>query len=190
MTDSAPYDHRNCTSLFGYSAAVHVRSGGSCELCGAGDSSDFDWWRQLTVEHLIGEGQGGYLRSIKVALSERFPELDGVAAAELAARLDAINTVSACQFCNATTSRTRTDVSMTELISGATSREAAEAAVRTACEAIVASKRADVKWKIDSVRAAWIETIAPSHKRSGDGRLHQEISRSGVRRSPRKPFRK
>jgi hypothetical protein len=59
MNDRPPYDFRNCTSLFGYSAAVHVRSGGSCELCDAGDSSDFDWWRQLTVEHLIGEGQGG-----------------------------------------------------------------------------------------------------------------------------------
>ena len=96
MNDRPPYDFRNCTSLFGYSAAVHVRSGGSCELCDAGDSSDFDWWRQLTVEHLIGEGQGGYLRSIKAALSERFPELDAVAAVEVAARLDAINTVSAC----------------------------------------------------------------------------------------------
>lgn len=175
MNDRPRYDYRNCTSLFGYSAAVHIRSGGCCELCGAGDSSDFDWWRQLTVEHLIGEGQGGYLRSIKAAVSERFPALEAVAALELTARLDAINTVSACQFCNATTSRTRTDVSMTELIAKCTWAEEVEATVRAACETILASKRVNVRWKIDSVRAAWSETIAPAHQRGGDGRLHQEF---------------
>lgn len=172
MTPRPPYDHRNCQSLFGYSAAVHVRSGGSCELCGAGDSSDFDWWRQLTVEHLIGEGQGGYLKSIKLAVSHRVPELASAESAELSARLDAMNTISACQFCNATTSRTRTDVSMSELITGAVDVEAVEAAVRTACEAILDSKRADVRWKLASVRAAWSESIR--HERGGSGRLHRE----------------
>lgn len=59
------YDHRNCKSLFGYAAAVHIRSGGICELCGAGGGAlDFDLWRQYTVEHVIGESQGGYLKAI------------------------------------------------------------------------------------------------------------------------------
>ena len=56
MTD---YDYRNCQSLFGYAAKVHERSGGVCQLCGAGTAGlDFDLWRQMTVEHLIGESQG------------------------------------------------------------------------------------------------------------------------------------
>jgi hypothetical protein len=45
------YDYRNCQSLFGYAAKVHERSGGVCQLCGAGGPEvDFDFWRQLTVE--------------------------------------------------------------------------------------------------------------------------------------------
>src|SRR5205807_243716 len=56
------YDYRNCQSLFGYAAKVHERSGGVCQLCSAGAAGlDFDLWRQMTVEHLIGESQGGYL---------------------------------------------------------------------------------------------------------------------------------
>lgn len=54
------YDYRNCQSLFGYAAKVHERPGAVCQLCSAGGPEvDFDFWRQLTVEHLIGEGQGG-----------------------------------------------------------------------------------------------------------------------------------
>jgi hypothetical protein len=124
---------------------------------------------------LIGEDQGGYLKTIKLAVADRFPELVPNESTVLSARLDAMNTISACQFCNATTSRTRTDVSMTELIAGATSTEAVEAAVRTACETILDSKRADVKWKLASVRAAWSETIR--HERGGVGRFHSGVVR-------------
>jgi hypothetical protein len=162
MTDRSGYDYRNCASLFGYSAAVHVRSGGICQLCGMGaDFVDFDSWRQLTVEHLIGEGQGGYLRSMRLAIAEHFPDLDSLAANELASRLDAINTVSACSFCNSTTSRNRAEVSMTELILTSDSPERLEAAVRTACEAILATKKEDVRWKLQSVCRAFDELVAP-----------------------------
>lgn len=70
------YDYRNCQSLFGYAAAVHERSGGVCQLCGCGaDRLDFDLWRQMTVEHLIGSSQGGYLAQIRSALEQRLPGL-------------------------------------------------------------------------------------------------------------------
>jgi hypothetical protein len=60
------YHYRNCQSLFGYAAEVHRHSGGVCELCGAGATGiDFDLWRRLTVEHLIGESQGGYAKQIR-----------------------------------------------------------------------------------------------------------------------------
>ena len=96
MTD---YNYRNCQSLFGYAAKVHERSGGVCQLCGAGAAGlDFDLWRQMTVEHLIGESQGGYLSQILASLAGRFPGLSAAERAELAAQIDAANTVTACSF--------------------------------------------------------------------------------------------
>ena len=77
------YDYRNCQSLFGYAAKVHERSGAVCQLCGAGTAGlDFDLWRQMTVEHLIGESQGGYLRQISASLADRFPGAQVAATAE------------------------------------------------------------------------------------------------------------
>ena len=70
----------------------------------------------MTVEHLIGESQGGYLRQISANLAHRFPGLSPAERAELAARIDAANTVTACSFCNATTSRAQAPASMTSLI--------------------------------------------------------------------------
>jgi hypothetical protein len=77
-----------------------------CQLCGAGAAElDFDLWRQMTVEHLIGESQGGYRYQISASLAHRFPGLGPDEIAELATRIDAANTVTACSFCNATTSQ-------------------------------------------------------------------------------------
>src|SRR5438552_1515445 len=92
-----PYDYRNCSSLFGYSAQVHIRSGGMCELCGCGaERIDFDLWRQMTVEHLLGESQGGYPRQIREALLTRFPDLTPDDVARLTSVIDEANTVTAC----------------------------------------------------------------------------------------------
>ena len=61
-----PYDYRNCQSLFGYALNVHRRSGCVCQFCGcsAGEQVDFDVWRQMSVEHIIGRktsGMSGWL---------------------------------------------------------------------------------------------------------------------------------
>ncbi len=161
---TADYDCRNCSSLFGYSAEVHLRSGGVCQLCGAGDGAlDFDFWRQLTVEHLIGQGQGGYLNQIRDRLAERFPEMDPGDVRQLATRIDAANTVTACQFCNSTTSRTTAPVSMTEAILQApdgSEDEIFECITRDLAAALE-SKRETVRWKLASVRRAFDELIAP-----------------------------
>lgn len=123
----ADYDYRNCASLFGYAATVHARSGGIGQLCGAGaDRVDFDWWRQLTVEHLVGEKQGGYLRSIRSALSQRLPQVAPGELAELSRRIDEANTVTACSFCNSTTSRDLAPKSMQDLIAEAAAGTAAD----------------------------------------------------------------
>jgi hypothetical protein len=86
-------------------------------LCGAGrEAVNFDLWRQLTVAHLIGQSQGGYLKEIGQSVREQFPELDDDEVARLVRQIDETNTVTACSFCNSTTSRMKCDRSMGELI--------------------------------------------------------------------------
>jgi hypothetical protein len=160
----ADYDYRNCQSLFGYAAQVHTRSGGVCQLCGAGSRNvDFDFWRQLTVEHLIGESQGGYLRDIKKALTERFPTMDHKELLDLATRIDDANTITACHFCNATTSHTRAPISMTAAIveSPDGPLDAIYNHVTQDLARILSSKRADVAWKLSAVRAQFDKAVAP-----------------------------
>ena len=174
MTD---YDYRNCQSLFGYAAKVHVRSGGVCQLCGAGTARlDFDLWRQMTVEHLIGESQGGYLRQISASLTDRFPGLSPGERAGLAARMDAANTVTACSFCNATTSRAQAPTSMTSLIETAPdgTPEEIRRHVTVGLDGILAAKRKDVAWKLASVRKAFDSRVAPA---LADARLRRQPSR-------------
>ena len=158
------YDYRNCLSLFGYAAEVHRRSGGACQLCDAGTMGlDFDLWRQMTVEHLIGESQGGYFKQVKAALACRFPGLADGEVALLAAGIDAANTVTACSFCNSTTSRDRARVSMTELVETAPngSRDQVLKHVREALDEVLAGKRRAVRWKLASVRKAFESQIVP-----------------------------
>jgi len=158
-----PYDYRNCQSLFGYAERVHARSGGVCELCGAGsDRIDFDLWRQLSVEHLIGESQGGYPRQITSALSVKFPDLSPGELQALVTRIDLANTVTACSFCNSSTSRNRAARSMTDLIGLSDDGPGATVETITASLAsLLVTKRAEVVWKLVSVRAAFDERIAP-----------------------------
>ncbi len=158
------YDYRNCTSLFGYAASVHVRSGAICQLCGCGrgERPDFDLWRQLTVEHLIGESQGGHLQKIRLAVDARFPNLPPEQREELSARIDAANTITACSFCNSTTSRDRSGRSMTELIMNSDSGpEETYLAIEVYVTSVLERKREDVEWKVASVRAAFEQLIVP-----------------------------
>ena len=158
------YDYRNCQSLFGYAARVHERSGGVCQLCGAGTAGlDFDLWRQMTVEHLIGESQGGYLRQIAASLADRFAGLAPSEIAAIATEIDAANTVTACSFCNATTSRAQAPESMTALIETAPDgrSEDIQHHVTAGLSGILAAKREEVAWKLTSVRKAFETHVAP-----------------------------
>lgn len=174
MTERQPYNHLNCQSLFGYAAFVHERSGGVCELCGAGDPGDFDWWRQLTVEHLIGKSQGGYIQQIHAAVRARFPDIGQPGQAHLVFQLDGINTVTACRSCNSMTSRAIAEHSMTDMISGSNSTDDAIAMITPVCLEILKSKRVEIAWKLLTVRAAWDQQIAAKHRWGGDERLHPE----------------
>lgn len=85
-------------------------------MCGCGDPLDFDMWRQMTVEHLIGRSQNGYIGQIRGAVAKRFPKLSSDEQENFSQRLDQANKVSACSFCNSTTSRDISEMSMTELL--------------------------------------------------------------------------
>ncbi len=154
------YNYKNCQSLFGYSYAVHLRSGGICQLCGAGSKEpSFDLWRQLTVEHIIGKKQGGYLKDIRKLVSELLPESGAAEKNKLSLAIDAANTVTVCSFCNSTTSRNVSELSMRELVSSAVSEsqnpEIIIKQVSTATREILEKKRADVAWKLKSIRSQY-----------------------------------
>lgn len=156
------YNYKNCQSLFGYSSEVHIRCKGQCQLCGCGGTPiDFDLWRQMTVEHLIGKSQGGYLKQIRELVQVTFPSYSEAEKITLSKEIDAINTVTACQFCNSTTSRDVNEFSMSQLFESAAGRkDALIQDITAACENILNKKRQLVKWKLESVREAFNEKVA------------------------------
>ncbi|MDR0776624.1 MAG: hypothetical protein LBE81_08305 [Azonexus sp.] len=158
---AAPYNHKQCQSLFGYSFDVHIRSGATCQLCGCGgESLTFDLWRQMTVEHIIGKSQGGYLKEIRLAVAECFPNLSASARESLSKEIDAINTVTACSFCNSTTSRDSSSTSMSDLIRNSTGDpNQVLKKISSALKPILDRKRSDVAWKLESVRKAYEENF-------------------------------
>jgi len=156
------YNYKNCQSLFGYSAEVHIRCKGRCQLCGCGGMPiDFDLWRQMTVEHLIGKSQGGYLKQIKELVGLSFPSYSESEKNALSKEIDAINTVTACQFCNSTTSRNVNEVSMYQMFeSSSGNRDKLIQDITSACENILSKKQLSVKWKLESVKEAFNEQVA------------------------------
>lgn len=158
------YNYKQCQSLFGYAAEVHKRSGGICQLCDAGSTElNFNLWRQLTVEHIIGKSEGGYLSQIKEAVRKRFPELSNEEKVGLAHKIEGINTVTACSFCNSTTSRHRSDVNLGDFIvkSVGTDTDLLEQ-IAQKLETILKDKRQEVGWKLLSIQNEYENNIKPT----------------------------
>ena len=180
-----PSDEAGLQSLFGYGRAAHERSGGICQLCGcgAGPDIDFDLWRQFTIEHLIGYGQGGYLGRIRPAVDSRFAHLPDADRTDLAARIHEANVVTACQFCNSTTSRDRAPFSMEDLISELP-LDLHEAMVTLAkrLQAILDGKREKVRWKLRTVYQAFSRDIRPAmlKRRKEEPALREPRDLSGL----------
>lgn len=74
-----------------------------------------------------------------------------------------MNTITACQFCNSTTSQSLHDKSMVRLINE-TDGDAEELLLKVRAElyTVLARKRADVDWKLQAVRKAFDELVRPS----------------------------
>lgn len=178
-----PYNYRNCQSLFGYASRVHIRSGGQCQLCLCGQRPvNFDLWRQMTVEHIIGKSQGGYLHQIREAVALRFPNLSVEAQEEVAQRLDEANTVSACSFCNSTTSRNINERSMSVVLNEAIGTvEDVIAHARAEFQRILEAKRRDVQWKLNSVRQAFEREVASKLAEQAANPSIERTSSSGLR---------
>ena len=169
-----PYKYKDCQSLFGYAEKVHKRSGGICQLCdaGKGEESNFDLWRQLTVEHIVGKSQGGYPKEIESAIDKCFPEISSYDKTKLVCRIDEANTITACSFCNSMTSRYRSDKVcsdekqanklMEKLITEVegTPEEVVKHIVEK-LEEIKKKKRKSVHWKLDSIRDQYRKSIKP-----------------------------
>ena len=129
-----------------------------CE-CG-GEPLDFDLWRQMTVEHLIGKSQNGYLKQIKELVEEHFESLGSEEQDQLSKEIDSINTVTACQFCNSTTSRDKNDISMVKLFTdNSGNKDLLISEVRRTCDTILIKKRKSVQWKLESVKEAFEENV-------------------------------
>ncbi|MGH8003605.1 MAG: hypothetical protein ACRECJ_02635 [Limisphaerales bacterium] len=162
--ENQEYNYRNCQSLFDYAQKVHERSGGICQLCESGGSSiDFDLWRQMTVEHLIGESQGGYLHQIKSALANQFPEITKEEEIEkMAVLIDEANTVTTCSFCNSTTSHNQASKSMEELIAEAENiKEVVEKVANYLINEVLPKKQKEVEWKLKAIKEAFHREIEP-----------------------------
>ena len=95
------YDPKNCQSLFGYGKNAHERSGGICVYCGIGaDKLDFDIWRQFSIDHVIP-------RRLLPDINKVFPNIEKnkELIRALRRKIDGMNLVTACNFCNSMTSR-------------------------------------------------------------------------------------
>lgn len=158
------YNYKNCQSLFGYAANVHIRYKCKCQLCGCGDENDIDLWRQMTVEHLIGKSQGGYLKQIRAAIENKFSNssYSDEDKDHIITKIDVLNTVTACSFCNSTTSRNKSSKTMYELIDDIQYDRDIDkvlSPIKHALLAILKDKKNSVKWKIESVNAAFKKEI-------------------------------
>ena len=156
------YDCNNCQSLFGYARDVHKRSGGVCQLCkaGRGEKSNFALWRQLTVEHIVGRSQGGYRKEIRSAIDKRFPDFTSERKKDLTSRIDEANTITACSFCNSTTSRDRS-YEMRQLITEAkgTSDDEVIEQIEQKLGEVLEKKQRCVSWKLLSIERRYNEEI-------------------------------
>jgi hypothetical protein len=163
------YDYRNCQSLFGYALETHIRCRCTCQICGCGggDRVDVDLWRQMTVEHLIGQSQGGY--QILDAVVERFPNWPDEQRKRLAHEINAANMVTACSFCNSTTSRHRSSKDIHQLLQEAEGTpDQVFACIKAELEMVLEAKRADVARKIAAVRSGFDTEFRPKLDRTAD----------------------
>jgi hypothetical protein len=85
----------------------------------------------------------------QIGIKHRFPSLSPPEREAMAMRIDAASTITACSFCNATTSRNKNDKTVEEILAEVTGTpdEILEHVVRQ-LKVLPEKKRADVGWKL------------------------------------------
>ena len=164
------YDSKSCASLMGYGREVHKRSGAVCVLCGAGRDIPltFDFWRQLSVEHLISKSQKGYRDQIEGLLARHLPDLSREQRDAMARQIDDENTYTVCRFCNSTTSRELSPTSMEDLLweASGTPDQIVEYVIQH-LRTLLRKRLEDARWKLKWLREDY----------ESDVRLELETSR-------------
>jgi len=156
------YDPKQCQSLFGYSLSVHTRCKWHCKLCEEGDMTPTQM-RSLSVEHIIGRTQNGYLYQIIPAVTKAFPDYSKKEIKELSNKIDSLNTVSAHTFCNSITSRTQSAQDMSSIISEFAPKgpERLLKEVKKVCDDTLKRKTIDVKSKISVINEELKKFVMP-----------------------------
>jgi hypothetical protein len=163
MLKGLTYPCKDCISLFGYAEEVHQRSSGVCQYCGYGSDIEVDsplyisLWRQLSVEHVIGESQGGYNPRLKDAVSAKFPGHPIDEIERIVDQINIANTVTTCRFCNDTTSRYVAQKTMEAFLAEAQGQTPDEviAEIQRHLTAIFEDKKCLVLWKLSSIEPAF-----------------------------------
>ena len=121
----------------------------------------------MTVEHLIGKSQGGYLKQIRELVDIHFARLPSIDKESLAKEIDTMNTVTACQFCNSTTSRDNSEKSMYQLFEESNGqKELLLSSLQLLFKQVLNKKKATVDWKLASVKEAFEEHVTSKIKSS------------------------
>lgn len=76
--------------------------------------------------------------------------------------IDTANTITACSFCNSTTSRDRNMKSMEDLLSSPGTHEEIKAVVLSELKGILDRKRVDVRRKLECIRRAYDQLVIPA----------------------------
>ena len=114
----------------------------------------------MTVEHLIGRTQGGYLEQIRQSVEIGFQNLSIEERSALAVEIDNLNRVTSCSFCNSMTSQSINGKSMLELIQDARGNSTHFLELlRKELEEVLQRKRMEVQHKLQSVRQAYKEQV-------------------------------
>lgn len=140
--------------------------------CGNGTVVDFDFWRQMTVEHLIGKSEKGYRVDIRKAVSRIFSVLPDIVAEDskvlddITDTIDEANTVTACSFCNSMTSRRKNKKTMEDILVATTgTKDERVEQVRDELKKVLEKKQQEVQRKLMVIREVFGENVKPELQR-------------------------
>ena len=109
------------------------------------------------------------MKQIQSLVATRFNNITVDEQNDISRKIDALNTVTACSFCNSTTSRNVSEKTMEQLLNVVQgSPEEVISYIASELQMVLARKRKDVEWKLASIRKAF-ETEVATRINSSEG---------------------